>query len=141
VQPIETEDQSSMTSDDDQLGVAIIIRFSPKMHGTIYSSVYRLRNVLPLIQKPPVWIIVLLKWSVFLSLLMLMMPITYHSHDYEGAPEQLDREQILAQMKPILEDDSVQKIGHHLKYDAHIFANHGIDLKVGILIPCWPLMY
>jgi DNA polymerase-1 len=54
------------------------------------------------------------------------VPLT---HDYEGAPEQLDREQILAQMKPILEDDSVQKIGHHLKYDAHIFANHGIDLK------------
>lgn len=63
------------------------------------------------------------------------------AHDYENAPAQLDREQILAQIKPILEDESVQKIGHHLKYDAHVLENHGIELKVGISIPCWHLMY
>ncbi|SPL70631.1 DNA polymerase I [Acinetobacter stercoris] len=51
------------------------------------------------------------------------------AHDYEGAPEQLNREEILKQIKPILEDKSVEKIGHHLKYDAHIFANHGIELQ------------
>ena len=51
------------------------------------------------------------------------------AHDYEGAPEQLDREQVLAQIKPILEDENIKKIGHHLKYDAHIFANHGIQLQ------------
>ena len=51
------------------------------------------------------------------------------AHDYENAPAQLDREQILAQIKPILEDKSVQKIGHHLKYDAHVLENHGIELK------------
>ena len=51
------------------------------------------------------------------------------AHDYENAPEQLNREQILAQIKPILEDESVQKIGHHLKYDAHVLENHGIELK------------
>ena len=51
------------------------------------------------------------------------------AHDYEDAPEQLNRETILAQIKPILEDDSVQKIGHHLKYDAHILQNHGIELQ------------
>ncbi|NNG74736.1 DNA polymerase I [Acinetobacter sp. ANC 4277] len=51
------------------------------------------------------------------------------AHDYEDAPEQLNRETILAQIKPILEDDSVQKIGHHLKYDAHILQNHGIQLQ------------
>jgi len=50
------------------------------------------------------------------------------AHDYEGAPEQLNREVILAQIKPILEDDSVKKIGHHLKYDAHVLENHGIHL-------------
>ena len=50
------------------------------------------------------------------------------AHDYEGAPEQLNREVILAQIKPILEDDSVQKIGHHLKYDAHVLENHDIHL-------------
>ena len=52
-----------------------------------------------------------------------------HAHDYEGAPEQLNREAIIQQIKPILEDTSVEKIGHHLKYDAHIFENHGIHLQ------------
>jgi len=51
------------------------------------------------------------------------------AHDYEGAPEQLNREQILAQIKPILENEQVRKIGHYLKYDAHIFANHGITIQ------------
>ncbi|MRT36377.1 DNA polymerase I [Acinetobacter sp. RIT698] len=50
------------------------------------------------------------------------------AHDYEGAPEQLNRDAIIQQIKPILEDPSVEKIGHHLKYDAHIFENHGIHL-------------
>ncbi|ATO19606.1 DNA polymerase I [Acinetobacter sp. LoGeW2-3] len=50
------------------------------------------------------------------------------AHDYDGAPEQLDRDTILAQIKPILEDDNIQKIGHHLKYDAHVLENHGIQL-------------
>ena len=51
------------------------------------------------------------------------------AHDYEEAPEQLNRDVILQQIKPILEDASVEKIGHHLKYDAHIFENHGIHLQ------------
>ncbi|RZG69723.1 MULTISPECIES: DNA polymerase I [Acinetobacter] len=51
------------------------------------------------------------------------------AHDYEGAPEQLSRDLILAQIKPILEDKSVEKIGHHLKYDAHVLKNHGIELQ------------
>lgn len=51
------------------------------------------------------------------------------AHDYEGAPEQLNREIILKQIKPILEDPKIEKIGHHLKYDAHIFENHGIHLQ------------
>ncbi|WP_353168881.1 DNA polymerase I [Acinetobacter sp.] len=51
------------------------------------------------------------------------------AHDYEGAPEQLNREAIIQQIKPILEDPNVEKIGHHLKYDAHIFENHGIHLQ------------
>ncbi len=54
------------------------------------------------------------------------IPLT---HDYEGAPEQLDRETLLAQIKPILENPAVEKIGHHLKYDAHILQNHGIELQ------------
>ncbi|MCU4419095.1 DNA polymerase I [Acinetobacter bereziniae] len=51
------------------------------------------------------------------------------AHDYEGAPEQLNRETIIQQIKPILEDPNIEKIGHHLKYDAHIFENHGIHLQ------------
>lgn len=51
------------------------------------------------------------------------------AHDYEGAPAQLDRDKTLAALKPILEDSSIGKIGHHMKYDAHVFANHGIHLK------------
>ncbi|SEM21991.1 DNA polymerase I [Acinetobacter sp. DSM 11652] len=51
------------------------------------------------------------------------------AHDYEGAPEQLDRDAILAQIKPILENAEIEKIGHHLKYDAHILENHGIHLQ------------
>jgi DNA polymerase-1 len=49
-------------------------------------------------------------------------------HDYAGAPEQLDRDRVLAALKPILEDPERGKIGHHLKFDAHVLANHGIEL-------------
>ncbi|MEM8547498.1 MAG: DNA polymerase I, partial [Pseudomonadota bacterium] len=50
------------------------------------------------------------------------------AHDYEGAPEQLGREFVLAAMRPFLEDPDQAKVGHHLKYDAHIFARYGITL-------------
>jgi DNA polymerase-1 len=49
-------------------------------------------------------------------------------HDYAGAPEQLDRDRVLAALKPLLEDPQRGKIGHHLKYDAHVLANHDIQL-------------
>ncbi|WP_374855348.1 DNA polymerase I [Acinetobacter indicus] len=51
------------------------------------------------------------------------------AHDYAGAPEQLNRETVLAQIKPILENPAVEKIGHHLKYDAHVLENHSIHLQ------------
>jgi DNA polymerase-1 len=50
-------------------------------------------------------------------------------HEYVGAPEQLDRDAVLARLKPLLESESHHKIGHHLKYDAHVLANHGITLR------------
>jgi DNA polymerase I len=49
-------------------------------------------------------------------------------HDYAGAPQQLDVEKVLAAFKPLLEDAARPKLGHHLKYDAHILANYGIEL-------------
>ena len=51
------------------------------------------------------------------------------AHDYLGAPAQLDRETVLAQLKPLLEDEAVKKVGQHMKYDTHVLANHGIQLK------------
>ncbi|HET9388368.1 MAG TPA: DNA polymerase I [Steroidobacteraceae bacterium] len=49
-------------------------------------------------------------------------------HDYAGAPEQLDRDRVLAALKPLLEDPARGKIGHHLKFDAHVLANYGVAL-------------
>jgi len=51
------------------------------------------------------------------------------AHDYPGAPTQLGREGALAALKPLLEDPRLYKVGHHLKYDRHVLANHGIDLQ------------
>lgn len=50
-------------------------------------------------------------------------------HDYPGAPDQLPRGEVLAALKDFLEDPDKKKVGHHLKYDAHIFARYGIDLR------------
>jgi DNA polymerase-1 len=50
-------------------------------------------------------------------------------HDYAGAPDQLDREASLARLRPLLESEKHAKVGHHLKYDAHVLANHGITLR------------
>jgi len=50
-------------------------------------------------------------------------------HDYMGAPEQLDRDAVLAQLKPLLEDPAQAKVGQNLKYDKNVLANHGISLE------------
>ncbi len=50
-------------------------------------------------------------------------------HDYMGAPEQLDRDEVLNQLKPLLEDPGLAKVGQNLKYDKNVLANHGITLE------------
>jgi DNA polymerase-1 len=50
------------------------------------------------------------------------------AHDYPGVPQQLDREAVLGQLQPILENSDIYKIGHNLKYDRNILLNHGIKL-------------
>ena len=50
-------------------------------------------------------------------------------HDYIGAPNQLSEAQVLSAFKPLLENPELKKIGQNLKYDKHVVANHGIDLK------------
>ena len=51
------------------------------------------------------------------------------AHDYLGAPPQLDRQAVLEQLRPLLEDDLQAKVGQNLKYDASVLANHGIVLR------------
>ena len=51
------------------------------------------------------------------------------AHRYPGVPQQLDRDEALALIKPLLEDESLAKIGQHGKYDMHVLANHGITLR------------
>lgn len=50
------------------------------------------------------------------------------AHDYLDAPEQLDRAAVLAQLKPLLEDDSAWKVGQNLKYDRGVLKNYDIEL-------------
>ncbi|MBT8091166.1 MAG: DNA polymerase I [Gammaproteobacteria bacterium] len=50
------------------------------------------------------------------------------AHDYPGAPEQLPRARVIKKLIPFLTDDTKKKVGHHLKYDAHIFARYDIAL-------------
>jgi DNA polymerase-1 len=51
------------------------------------------------------------------------------AHRYPGAPQQLDRGAVLKRLEPLLSDPQHAKLGHHLKYDAHVLRNHGIELR------------
>jgi len=51
------------------------------------------------------------------------------AHDYPGAPDQLDREQVLQQLRPILESKTPRLIGQHIKYDMNVLARYGIALN------------
>ncbi len=51
------------------------------------------------------------------------------AHDYPGAPDQLSRAEVLEKLTVFLEDDNKKKVGHHLKYDAHVLARYGISLQ------------
>ena len=51
------------------------------------------------------------------------------AHDYEDAPEQLDRDWVLAQLKPLLESETQNKVGQNLKYDANVLSHYDIAMK------------
>ncbi|KAB7695782.1 DNA polymerase I [Plesiomonas shigelloides] len=51
------------------------------------------------------------------------------AHDYLDAPEQLDRDTVLARLKPLLEDTDSRKVGQNLKFDQSILARYGIELR------------
>jgi DNA polymerase-1 len=50
------------------------------------------------------------------------------AHNYPGAPPQLNREQVLKRLRPLLEDSERPKVGQNLKYDMGVLANEGIEL-------------
>ena len=51
------------------------------------------------------------------------------AHDYPGAPAQLDRAQVLAQLAPLLEDAGKAKVGQHAKYDMNVLSTHGVTMR------------
>ncbi len=51
------------------------------------------------------------------------------AHDYMDAPDQLSREWVLAQLKPLLTNPEVSKVGQNLKYDAHVLRNYDIEMQ------------
>lgn len=51
------------------------------------------------------------------------------SHDYPGAPEQLSRDAVFKALKPVLEAEKPLKVGHDLKYKAHVLKRAGIELR------------
>ena len=50
-------------------------------------------------------------------------------HEGPDAPAQLPLEEVLARLKPWLQDPKHHKLGQHIKYDRHVFANHGIEVQ------------
>lgn len=51
------------------------------------------------------------------------------AHSYMGAPDQLSREWVLEQLKPLLENPELPKIGQNLKYDISVLSNYDIDMQ------------
>jgi DNA polymerase-1 len=50
-------------------------------------------------------------------------------HNYGDAPTQLPKDEVLARLKPWLEDPQALKLGQHIKYDRHVMANCGIEMR------------
>ncbi|WP_257386101.1 DNA polymerase I [Tahibacter caeni] len=51
------------------------------------------------------------------------------AHDYPGAPTQLGRDDVLAALKPLLEDENKAKLGQHAKYDINVLSRYGIRVR------------
>ena len=51
------------------------------------------------------------------------------AHRYAGAPGQVELDKALALLRPWLESDGRRKLGHNIKFDQHVLANHGVDLR------------
>ena len=127
---IETEDQATQSSVDDQLGAATYHTILDQAHWD--ALLQRLQTAQRFAFDTETTsldyrVAEIVGFSIaFDAKDAYYVPL---AHDYEGAPQQLNRDQILAQIKPILENNAAEKIGHHLKYDAHVLENHGIHLQ------------
>lgn len=127
---IETEDQATQSSVDDQLGAATYHTILDQTHWD--ALLQRLQTAQRFAFDTETTsldyrVAEIVGFSIaFDAKDAYYVPL---AHDYEGAPQQLNRDQVLAQIKPILENNAVDKIGHHLKYDAHVLENHGIHLQ------------
>ncbi|HIM58141.1 MAG TPA: DNA polymerase I, partial [Gammaproteobacteria bacterium] len=51
------------------------------------------------------------------------------AHDYLDVPKQLNFEEVLEKLSPILQNSAIHKVGQNLKYDSHVLANYSITLK------------
>ncbi len=51
------------------------------------------------------------------------------AHSYMGVPQQLDRDQVLAQLKPLLEDPARPKLAQNAKYDINVLAHYGVEVR------------
>jgi len=51
------------------------------------------------------------------------------AHSYPGVPDQLPLDDVLARLRPWLEDPACAKLGQNVKYDSHVLANAGIDVR------------
>jgi DNA polymerase-1 len=51
------------------------------------------------------------------------------AHDYPGVPPQLDRDDVLEALKPLLESDKTAKAGQHIKYDMNVLSRYGVNVR------------
>ena len=63
------------------------------------------------------------------------------AHDYLGVPAQLEREWVLEQLRFVLENPQIKKIGLNLKYHMHILARYGLSLEGNLSDPMLGLYY
>jgi DNA polymerase-1 len=62
------------------------------------------------------------------------------AHDADVAPEQLDRQWVLDQLRPILEEDGVGLYGQNIKYDMTVLERHGVSLR-NVVCDCMLVSY
>ncbi len=89
--------------------------------NTTQNIVFKLKT-----NSPDYMIANIIGWAFLIESDSFYLPVAHNEVD---APAQLDFDQVMQALTPILENPKLKKIGQNLKYDAHILANHQIDLN------------